>query len=70
MEAQKQVIEAILRLISPLFLAQNGPKVHQIMYCCTALQHTVLGKAFGEHSGVIMAILGLFGGLIAKFELL
>ena len=66
--ARKKAMKAILGLISPLFPAENGPNTPKIMYSCTGIKHTVLGGAFGGHSWVIMDILGLFGGPIAKFE--
>ena len=46
------------------FSGQKWPKYPQIMYCCTGHQHTVLWGAFGGHSWLIRAILGLFRGPI------
>ena len=58
MEAQKQIIEPILGLISPLFLAKNGPNTPKLYSVTVAIYTLYFGTAFGGHSG---CNLGHFG---------
>ena len=64
MEAKKQVLEAILGLISPLFLAQNGPDIPKLCTVALASNTQYLGEPLGAILGVTRAILELFGGPI------
>ena len=68
MEAKKQIFEAILRPIPPLFLAQNGPNTPKLCAVTLAFNTQSLGELLGAILGVSRAILGLFHSKIKFFD--
>ena len=67
MEAKKQVIKAILGLISPLFLAQNGMNTPKLCIVALAINTQYLGGALGAILGDFWAILGLLESIWGLF---
>ena len=51
LEAQKQILEAILGLISLLFLAQNGPNTPKLRTVALAFNTQYLGEPLGAILG-------------------